>query len=314
MPPPCSICSEEMTEQTVYVCKREHAVAGPKIGNATQSCPLAKGAIWVHVAGEGGKGVGTIPVTNPGSGPGKATDDKGFAPFDPLDEGTSYSVTIGPLPTALEPKYYLPDIVSAAGIPVSKGQITSVEFQLVSAAELKVIVKESGKEAFVKGIDVTVTAPSPETAVDPAKQTTPENGVVTYKRLRKAAGYKVKIELSPTDAKKFKIIDKDTQTCDIDPDGKNELTFELEAITWVKIHIRDKEADAIADLDKRKLAQPSGAVKLKLLDETFDQKPLTGTDPLEFVMKHKTGTNSQVDSIVLDGDEYYEFVTVSESD
>lgn len=313
MPPPCTTCGEDMTEQTIYVCTQKHVGKGPKIGNATQSCPLAKGAIWVHVANDDDKGVPGIPVTSPGPGSGKDTDDKGFAPFDPLDEASSYAVTIGPLPEGLESKYFLPEIITATGIPVSKGQITSVEFKLDSATDLKVTVKLAGKDAFVPGVKVTVTGPSSETTLATPDQTTPEEGIVTFARLRKSAGYKVKIELTETDQKKYEIIDADTQFADVGPGKKNAVTFELNLFTWIKIQLRDKAADALTDLEAKKLAQPSAKVKIKLLDGTLEEQPVSEDKILEFKMKQKTGAKCELDQVITEGDEYYEFVAVTES-
>ena len=99
----------------------------------------------------------------------------------------------------------------------------------------------------------------------------------------------------------------------MDPDKTNELTFFLIPMTWIKVQIRDKEADAIADEQLKRAAQPVGKVKLKKLDAVVDEKPAIGGGEIaEFIMKKQDGTCG-VEQIEIDGDECYEFVTITES-
>lgn len=314
MPQPCAICGVEMVEERVFVCRQAHTVLGPKVGSAVQACPLAQGSIWVHVADDLGVGVGGIPVSHPSGGAGKTTDATGFVSFDPLDEGTAYAVTIGPIPDTPKAKYFTPKEVTAKAISVSKAQITSVEFKLERMGQLKVVVREVDGEVFVKGVSVAVTGPSAEGPEPPATLTTPANGVVEFPRLRVAAGNQVRISLSEDDQKKYVVDLADTQPAEVKADMTNEIVFKLIPMTWVKIQLRDKIADAIKDEAKRKQAQPVARIQVKNLEAALEEKPTEGRpEAIEFKMKKKAGAACALQQIVIDGDECYEFVEAQES-
>ena len=314
MPQPCTICGVEMVEERVLVCRQSHMTLGPKIGSAIQSCPTAQGSIWVHVADELGVGVGGIPVSHPSGGTGKSTDATGFVSFDPLDEGTAYSVTIGPVPDKPKAKYFTPKDVTAKAIPVSKGQITSVEFKLERMGQLKVVVREVDGEVFVKDVSVSVSGPSAEGAEPPGTLTTAANGTVEFPRLRVAAGNQVKIALAEDDKKNYVVDVADTQSGEVKADATSEVVFKLIPMAWVKIQLRDKIADAIKDEAKRKQAQPVARIQVKTLEAALEEKPTEGRpEAIEFAMKKKAGAVCALQQILIDGDDCYEFVEAQES-
>lgn len=301
-----------MEPQTTYVCRKPHSREGPKVGSGVQSCPLGKGAIWVHVADDAGKGVAAIPVSNPSGSGEKPTDGSGFSPFDPLDEGSGYAVTIGPLPENLKDSYFLPKIVTASGVPVKKGEITSVEFKLDRACKLKVIVREKDEQVYIKDVNITLTGPAAESATAPDGTTTGANGEVLFQRLRKAA-CQAKLALAETDKKKYSLEEPDTQDADPDPDRTNEVIFRVIPMTWIKLQIRDKEADAIPEEEKRKKAQPKAKFKIKQPDGTGAEKPSGDAGLAEFEMKKKKDAACALEEIAIDGEELYEFVSATES-
>ena len=101
----CKICSKEMENQPAtvdnWVCKEKHGGTQPKVGAAVLSCPVAKGAIWVHVIDDDGEDVpDAIPATVAGA---QKSTVAAFASWDPLDDAKKYNVAIGTLPDAFLP-------------------------------------------------------------------------------------------------------------------------------------------------------------------------------------------------------------------
>jgi len=116
----CSKCGD------TYDCTCHKCGASSAVDGSEENCPPQKGAIWVLVKDDQGKGVATIEFTGPGS---KKSDDTGFASFDPLGENT-YSVTATvPLPDTIREDFHLPDPQTKKA-PVKNGQITQVNFNL----------------------------------------------------------------------------------------------------------------------------------------------------------------------------------------
>src|ERR1051325_1907185 len=95
----CPICGDNVQ------CRRSHEAIPLEVANITTPCPLKKGAIYVFVKDDRGKGVEGVQVTCNGTPP---SDSEGFAFFDPLEDGRSYltSINLAPTPT-LALKYYI---------------------------------------------------------------------------------------------------------------------------------------------------------------------------------------------------------------
>jgi hypothetical protein len=246
---PCAICGEEMVP--VYACQKPHASSGALIGSAMHACPLQKGAIWVHVIDDGGGNVKGASVTSSVGGT-KDSDPSGFASFDPLDEGSAYKITLNPLSTDLAKTHRLPAIVDVPNVPVTKGQITSVQVKLERVAPLKVIIQRSDNDAFVKDIDVEVTTAVPRNAPAKATEKTPDGGTVEFPKLA-GGSYKVALKLSDEDKKRWRAVDADSQDWTLDPatGATNEVTFKLTPIIqiFLKLKFKDPE-DNLRDFPK----------------------------------------------------------------
>jgi hypothetical protein len=278
----CSICGKEKEEQLVEVCKQAHDGDGPVIGGAAQSCPVRKGAIWVRVLDDGNTEVQDVPCLNSKAGS-KDTDDLGLTAFDPLDEGSDYDITIGPLPAKLSDKYALPVKNRAEAVPVHQGQITSVEFRLERLSTLKVVVKHAEKDEYIKNVKVTVTGPSPDRQPETPDATTPDSGLVDFKKLRKGK-YGVRIALSDDDQRRYRIEDADNQEWDVDPSKSNEVTFKLTPVIRIclKLFFKDPE-DNTRTFPKDfefalKFEAIAGTKKVKLND-----KGVAGLDGKDFI-------------------------------
>lgn len=238
---PCADCGEEM--EPVYACRKPHASAGALIGSAMHVCPVQKGAIWVHVIHDGDGNVEGVSVANSAAGS-KDSDSSGFSPFDPLDERSDYTISLNPLSTTLAEKYRLPEPTSVPNVPVKKGQITSVQLKLERVAPLKVTVKRSDVDTFVKDISVEVTTTVPRNAPATAGQKTPDGGTVEYPQLAKGS-YKVALKLSDEDKKRWRVEGSDSQDWALDPTpGKtNEVTFKLTPIIQIHLKLQFKDPE-----------------------------------------------------------------------
>jgi len=229
----------------VYACQQPHASSGAVIGSAMHACPLQKGAIWVHVHDDADAraNVTGVSVSNSAAG-NKDSDGSGLASFDPLDEGSAYTIGLNPLSETLSEKYRLPAVVSVDNVPVRKGQITSVQLQVERVAPLRVIVKRSDVDEFVKDIDVEVTTTELRNTPATPSQKTPDSGIVDFKKLGKGS-YKVALKLSDAAKKRYRIDGNQTQDWMLDPTpGKtNEVTFKLTPIIqiYLKLQFKDPE-------------------------------------------------------------------------
>ena len=255
----CSICGEELTPATVSVLKcaheAKHAAGEPKVGSAILGCPLKKGAIWVYVVDEAGKGVKLVPVTVPESSPkAKPSDPLGFSSFDPLDEG-SYTVEIE-LPSEDD---YITTRRSIANVPVHTGEITSVQIVIERVAPLKVTVDHP--ENFPGKLDVEVVGAGPESSFG--------KGFLNFAKLKKS-DYTVKYKLSEEQAKKFVIDGQSTRTWPHDPYGVNEVPFKVIPLKLIKLEVTG--AKDLGNDHHWCVADPVKKVRVKAITEPNDER------------------------------------------
>ena len=84
----CSKCGKPLTCSCSGCGKPEaecSCEASDQLGQVVQSCPLQKGAIWVHVVDDADNDIPGVTVKRAGQG--QATDSGGTAKFEQLDPG-----------------------------------------------------------------------------------------------------------------------------------------------------------------------------------------------------------------------------------
>jgi len=299
----CKICNKEMENQPAtvdnWVCKEKHGGTQPKVGAAVLSCPLAKGAIWVHVIDDDGEDVpDAIPATVAGT---EKSTVAAFASWDPLDDAKKYRVAIGTLPDAFLPLA----VTTAEDVVVRKGEITSVQFVLERAAKMTVIVKAGDAPGSIEDIKIDVAAT--ETADKRTGKTVKTTGA-PFTKLRKGP-HTVTFTLDEPQKKKYWIDGDATKTWNVVPTGPNIVEFTLQLITKIelKFHIQEKIPTGLKELEgaKIKLKEPAEE-KTAALDET------KAIAKFEIVVASKT-PQSAVDvlSLTPDGtDAMYEVVEI----
>lgn len=256
-----------------WACRNKHGGTQPKVGAAVLACPLAKGAIWVHVIDDNGDDVPEIPATVLGT---EKKTKAGFASWDPLDE-KPHDVTVGTLP----PEFWPLAVTAAKGVPVRKGEITSVQFVLERIAEMTVVVKEAEKPESLKDIQVDVTRVAP-------RETTGGKTLATtgakFPKLHKG-DYTVKITLSEEQLKTHWIDGVAEQTRDVLLHDPNKVVFTLQLVIWVDVNFRVQllTGEALSELTgaKVKLKDPDLEKPAALLEEKAVAKfsmPLVGRE------------------------------------
>ena len=260
----CKICNKEMENQPAtvdnWVCKEKHGGTQPKVGAAVLSCPLAKGAIWVHVIDDDGEDVpDAIPATVAGA---RKSTAAAFASWDPLDDAKKYNVAIGTLPAAFLPLA----VTTAEDVVVRKGEITSVQFVLERAAKMNVIVKAGDTPGSIE--DITVNVAATETPDKRNSKTVKTDGA-PFTKLRKGP-HTVTFTLDETQKKKYWIDGDAAKTWNVVHTGPNNVEFTLQLITKVelKFHIQEKIPTGLKELEgaKIKLKEPAEE-KTAALDE-----------------------------------------------
>lgn len=223
------------------------------VGSFVRPCPKMKGALWVHVLDDEGNNIRNVDALKD-DGSDKPTDGNGLSTYDPLDEG-NYTAGIAKLNPSLT-KLYMPPQTSSQKVFVADGQITYVAFELKRKARLKVLVHKVGDLGKVFGKAPVKLTEGPET---PDGQTVDDSGTHNFtpdQAARLTLGkYKLKAELSPTDAENYQIVhDYGTSLKDIELQSNDDVTFPVEVepknLATPKIEVEYK-----AVLLERKLSQ-----------------------------------------------------------
>jgi hypothetical protein len=288
----CKICDQEMvnTPATVdnWKCAHQHGGTQPRVGAAVLDCPLAKGAIWVHVIDDNGDDVPDIPASILG---GVKPTKAGFASWDPLED-TPHDVTIGRLPVEFWPLA----VVTAEKVPVRKGEITSVQFILERVAEMNVIVREGEKPDSVKDIQVDVTRVAPK---ESTRGTTLAVTGAKFPKLHKG-DHTVKITLTKEQQDQYWIDGAAEKSRDVLLHNLNKVEFTLQLVVWLEVIFRVQLVKAgtateltgakvkLKEPDEEKaaeLAEEKAVAKFKAKQTGREEKP-----PVEVVSLTPDGT------------------------
>jgi hypothetical protein len=204
----CKICNQEMENRPVtvdnWVCTQNHGGTQPRIGAAAVACPVPKGAIWVHVIDDDGEDVPGIPATVAGK---EKKTKAGFASWDPLDDNSYHHVEIGKLPDDFLPLA----VTTAIDVRVRKGEITSVQFILERAAQMKVLVRIGDQPGSLEDVQVHVTGKFPS---DNRDGKTVKDAGALFQKLRKGE-YTATITLNEEQKKKYWIDGEAGKTCGV---------------------------------------------------------------------------------------------------
>jgi hypothetical protein len=221
-----------------WVCTQPHGGTQPKIGAATVACPVPMGAIWIHVIDDDGEdvpGISAIAVKT------EKVTKAGFASWDPLPADT-YEVQVVKLS-----EDFLPLAVDTAeNVQVRRGEITSVQFMLERALQMKVIVKVGDKPASIEDIQVDVTGKYP---TDKQDGKTVKDVGATFSKLHKGS-YTATITLNEEQKKKYWIDGDATKPCEVAYRKPNEVVFTLQLIVVLKVsfHVQEKIAGKFEEL------------------------------------------------------------------
>jgi len=232
----CKICHTEMDKTTAevvtYKCKNDHGGTPPKIGAAVLACPLAKGAIWLHVIDDDGEDVKQEEIPASVLDVNKTTK-AAFASWDPLDE-KPHDVKIGTLP----PEFWPLLDSTAENVPVRRGEITSVQFVLERVAQMNVIVREGENTESLADIKVEVARVLPKETVPPV--TTLAGSGAKFPKLHKG-DHRVKISLTTKEQQEKYWIDGDSEKgWDVKLHDLNKVVFTLRLVIWVEVIFRVK--------------------------------------------------------------------------
>jgi len=298
----CKICNREMENRPVtvdnWVCTNNHGGTQPRIGAAPVDCPVPKGAIWVHVIDDDGEDVPGIPSTVAGK---EKKTKAGFAGWDPLDDNSYHNVEIGKLPDDFLPLA----ITTAKDVRVRKGEITSVQFVLERAAQMKVIVRVGDQSGSVEDIQIDVAGKYPSDKRD--GKTVKDTGAL-FEKLHKGE-YTATITLDEDQKKKYWIDGDASKSCDVAARNPNEVVFTLQLIIILKIAFRIQQKIAA------KFEELAGArVKLKdpAVEKTATLKENKALAEFE-VMHASREPKTTVDLVSLtpdDTDAVYEFISL----
>jgi hypothetical protein len=286
----CPICGDKVQ------CSGSHSAIQPELTSVITPCPLKKGAIYVFVKDDRGKGVEGVHVTCKGTPP---SDSEGFAFFDPLEDGRSYLTSIDLVPTpTIASKYY---IFSQSKIkaPVSAGRITLVEFQLNRYVPLNVAVRRSDKkQIYVKDVPINVSTVTPEAAPPKPDANSTDSGPVIFDRLKQTT-YKAVIQLTGTLQDDYTIEGKSEDQCAVAADKENLLEFFLLPAAWIRFKVVDEGDQAL-----------NGTVKLHLQQagEEKKEKPAEN-DGTAYVDKLEPG--SKVNVLSVEVPERYELISLT---
>lgn len=200
----CNTCNGKL------VC----ATCGPTrtVGATAQECRAMKGAIWVHIKDDSGKGVEGVPVDR--SGTAVKSDPTGLAGFDGL-KGAEYTVTVD---LSKEPftRTYEPPSVTTKTISLPEGEVRywSIPLKRLSSLEVRLDVEGDPKKKLA-GATVKVTGGEP-----PPDATTKDEGIADLGTL-KAGTYEVTVTLGDED-KKTHVAPKDPIEVTLEP-GKDKV-------------------------------------------------------------------------------------------
>jgi hypothetical protein len=286
----CPICGGKAE------CRGPHDAISLDVTSVTIPCPLKKGAIYVFVKDDRGKGVEDVQVTCKGT---PTSDSEGFAFFDPLEDGRSYLTSIDlTLTPTIASKYYVFS-QSKISAPVTAGRITLVEFQLNRYVPLKVAVRRSDKkQIYVKDVPINVSTLTPEAAPPKPDANSMDTGPVVFDGLKQTT-YKAVIQLTGTLHEDYTIDGKSEDQCAVTANKENLLEFLLLPAAWIRFKVCDEGDRAL-----------NGPVKLHLQQAGEEKKETPAeNDGTAYVDKLEPG--SKVNVLSVEVAERYELISLT---
>jgi len=233
----CQICS------TTYECKCEKTGESEKLDLVTD-CALKKGAIYVFVKDDRGKGVGGVKTLCVGTKETKEfnTDPEGFAFYEQL-EVDSYPVSMNLEGSELEvkePHYVVARKVVTA--TVVKGCITMVEFQIHRYAKVESEVRIKGTGAHFGKATIRVDASEVIDNLLEASKPSLDTASIFFQKVRPTGTYTAAIEIPKDQQKKYRVVgDPSKPVGKVTPEGPNKVAFEVELVYWIHIQIFEGE-------------------------------------------------------------------------
>jgi hypothetical protein len=233
----CQICS------TTYECKCEKTGESEKLDLVTD-CALKKGAIYVFVKDDRGKGVGGVKTKCVGKKETKEfnTDPEGFAFYEQL-EVDSYPVSMNLEGSELEvrdPHYVIARKEVTA--TVLKGCITMVEFQIHRYAKVESVVRIKGKGDYFGKATIKMDASALlDHLAEPSKPSL-DTASIFFQKVRPTGTYTAAIEIEKDQQKKYRVVgDPSKPVGKVTPEGPNKVEFEVELVYWIQIQVFEGE-------------------------------------------------------------------------
>ena len=252
----CPICGKQQT------CGPHE---GPLLAlkESISPCPLKKGGIYAYVRDDRGRGVPGVKVTCAGDGPysganGRFSDEEGFAIFDPREDG-SHDTAIHVAQSQNDvPRDYYAFSAEVVSVPVSKGKITLVEFQLNRYGILHVVVKRSDKPPLLfKGAQIRVES---DQKPDPGPENSLDSGPVPFHG-RKRIVHTVRASLTGPDKENYAFDGEPLATPFVVPDKENLVEFSISPAGWIKFKIIDEKDKLLLPEDATLEVEAPGMAK-----------------------------------------------------
>ena len=271
----CPICKKPLVCKAHGVQQAEWSITGWISSLVTptpqvKSCPLKKGAIWIHVTDESGNDIKDVLTTVNAT---KKTERPGISIFDQLDPDT-YDAKLEPLPVDIAKRYDPPDqMVEKA--TVTDGKVTYVNFVLKRQKwKLKVEVTSATPGAWPENVNLTLPSPLSNTTgkCDNAPWVSTLDGTANVDGDAVASSDGWDLVEQPQKVK-------------LEPGDSRTIAFSLKRKPWIKFLVKkklDNETKVFSKLKvKAKVPGWTGPEFTTDRAETYIQKLDAGTGEIE---------------------------------